>query len=128
MILLLDIIECELEIKPSVDQQETPPHRPDFLLPIHIRQEDKSSQNDIIPLLNQWKLIESPDDLSSDHFQDFYRICPTVNNNESDSPKLQVYYSAFVFSRIEFLLYLSSCLSHRTNVKWNYFNNIPMMI
>jgi hypothetical protein len=96
--LLLDIIECELEIKPSIEQQEIHSHPPDFLLPIHIRQEDKSSQNDIIPLLNQWKLIESNDEILSDHLQNFDRICPTIKNNETNSPKIQVYHLIIIFS------------------------------
>jgi hypothetical protein len=88
---LLDIIECEPEIQPSIELPETPPRRPDFLLPIHIRQEDKSPKNDIIPLFDQWKLTESDDDISSDHLRNFYRISPTTNHNEIDSSKLQVY-------------------------------------
>ncbi len=126
---LLEIIECELEIKPSHEQQETHSHQPDFLLPIHIRQEDKSLQNDIIPLINQWKLIESnDDDISSNDLQNFYRICPTINKNENDFPKLQVYHCIFIFSLKKFLLYLSSFLSHLMNVRWNYSNNIQMII
>ncbi len=92
---ILEIIECEL---PSSDPQESQSHQPDFLLPIHIRQEEKSLQNSILPLLNQWKLIESNDDLSSSHLENFYRICPTVNNPQINSPTLQVNYHISLFS------------------------------
>ncbi|CAF2665735.1 unnamed protein product [Rotaria sp. Silwood2] len=86
---LLDIIECEPEKKSCHDKQETHLLQSDFLLPVHIRQEEKSSENNYIPLLNQWKLTDSNDDLSLNDFQNFYRICPTINNNETYSPKLQ---------------------------------------
>ena len=85
-----DIIECKLELKPISLPEEIPSHLPDFLLPIHIRQEDKSPPNDIIPLLNQWKLIEFNDEISSDHLQNFSRLSSTINPQEIDSLKLQV--------------------------------------
>ncbi|CAF1375268.1 unnamed protein product [Rotaria sordida] len=84
-----DIIECESEIKSSNDEQEIHLPQSDFLLPVHIRQEEKSSENNSIHLLNQWKLIDSNDDISLNYFQNFYRICPTINNNETNLPKLQ---------------------------------------
>ncbi len=86
---LLDIIECEIELKPSLEQQDLHPHQPDFLLPVHIRQQDQSPQDNIIPLLNQWKLIESNDDISPNHLQEFHRICPKDDNNQTDLPQFQ---------------------------------------
>jgi hypothetical protein len=93
MIFLLDIIECELA-------SSIPTVQPDFILPVHIRQEEKSLENGIIPLFNQWKLIESnDDDLSLNYLENFHRIGPTVNNPQINSSKLHVnhHFSRFFF-------------------------------
>ena len=88
--LLLDIIECELETKAVSNPVECPLYPTDFLLPIHIRQGEKCLENEIIPRLKEWKFNESDDDVSSNYLQNFYRICPTVDPQTIQSPKLQV--------------------------------------
>ncbi|UJR15561.1 hypothetical protein I4U23_002500 [Adineta vaga] len=86
-----DIVECDLETQSSTEQLESEPRQPDFLEPIHVRQEgNKSSQDAIIPLFNQWKVTESDDDLRCGHLGDFYRICPSKNHNEIVSQKVQL--------------------------------------
>ncbi len=68
-------------------QQESHARQSDFLLPIHIRQLNKSLNADTIPLFNERKLN---DDKSSYSSQEFYRICPTNVNNQMQLPKLEV--------------------------------------
>ena len=87
---LLVIIECKSQIEPSNEQRAPCAQLSTFLAPIHIRQNDETSSEDVTLGSNQWKLIDSNDDVSSNHFQNFYRICPTANKEETDSPKLEV--------------------------------------
>ena len=123
----LDIIECELEIKPA---SPTPSHPVDFLLPIHIRQEGNCLQDEIIPRLKQWKFNDVDDDLSSNYLHTFHRIYPTVNQQKINSPKLQVFDGIVFFSSSHLLVCFYSSLSQSQvmNIKWNSFNNIPMII
>ena len=129
MIFLLDIIECELASS-VLPQESSRPVQSDFLLPVHIRQEEKALENGLVPLLNQWKLIEAndDDDLSLNHLENFHRIGQTVDNSRINSTKIQVNHHTSRFSLSESLLYSSSFLSHRLNVKRNYSNNISTMI
>lgn len=96
--LLLDIIECELEIKAVSTPVECSSHPTDFLLPIHIRQGEKCLENEIIPRLKEWKFNESDDDVSSNYLQNFYRICPTADPQTIHPSKLQVNPSKFLTS------------------------------
>jgi hypothetical protein len=110
------------EIEPSLEQQDP---QPDFLAPIHIRQEGQST----IPLLTHLKLIEPNEDIPPNYLQNFHRICSINNNNDQIDPsKLQVYCSTLTFSRKHVFGYFSSFIFHLMNVKWNYFNNTQMMI
>lgn len=59
-------------------------------MPVHIRQEDASSEKDDVPVLSQWKFNDSDDNLLLNHNENFYRICPIVNHNETNSLNLQV--------------------------------------
>ncbi|CAF4458594.1 unnamed protein product, partial [Rotaria magnacalcarata] len=54
-----DIIECEPEIKLSDKRSSNQVSRSDFLIPVHVRQEDNLSKDECISsLLNSWKLID----------------------------------------------------------------------
>lgn len=95
---LLDVIECEVERKAASNPVESSLQSTDFLLPVHIRQEEKCLENEIIPRLKGWKVNQSNDDLSSNYLQKFYRICPTGHSQTSNTPKLQVNPSIFLIS------------------------------
>ena len=88
--LSIDVIVCEADVPPSVEKGITPVLSSDFLLPIHVRQEDASSPNAIIPLLNQWKLVQSDDPFLADRFLNFFRVCPTIEDEQSPGADLQV--------------------------------------
>ncbi|CAF3402597.1 unnamed protein product [Rotaria socialis] len=100
-----DIIECEPEIKLSDKRSNNHVPRSDFLIPVHVRQEDNLSKDECVSsLLNSWKLIDSNDDLLSKHSQDFYRMCPTSSNsNETNSPKLQFIQISSIERQMELL-------------------------
>lgn len=115
--MFLDIIECESEIKPSTNQEELQIPTTDFLIPVHIRQGDNSLKNGSVPSLKPWKLINDSDDLTVNHSQDFYRMCPTTNSNESNSATVQVNNRLFPFSFHSNMISLSLFVSHRMNVK-----------
>ena len=84
---LLDVIECEPEIKSPIHKREVPVRHPDFLLPIHVRQGVDASPDEIVPLLNQWQLIPIEDDpLPSDHLGHFPRLSSASHHNESTPP------------------------------------------
>ncbi|CAF0829516.1 unnamed protein product [Adineta steineri] len=77
---------CESQTKISSEQQQSSVRQPDFLLPIHIRQSNDSLSNTNIPLLNERKYNDDKFLYSS---QEFYRICPTVINNQIQLPKIE---------------------------------------
>ncbi|CAF1083083.1 unnamed protein product [Adineta ricciae] len=85
-----DIIECDVELEPSLSIEQ-PESQTDFLLPVHVRQDDTSSQDEIIPLISRWKVEEVDDDdsISLHHSNDFYRICPFNNPDQIASPRVQ---------------------------------------
>ncbi|CAF0847203.1 unnamed protein product [Rotaria sordida] len=80
------IHSCESQIKISSEQQKSDKHQSNCLLPIHIRQLNNSLYNDIIPCFNERKFN---DDNLSHSSQEFYRICPTIVNNQNHLPKIE---------------------------------------
>ncbi|CAF2782624.1 unnamed protein product [Rotaria sp. Silwood2] len=80
------IHSCESQIKTSCQHQESDNRQSDFVLPIHIRQLNNSLSNDIIPCFNERKFNDDNSFCSS---QEFYRICPTIVNNQNHLPKIE---------------------------------------
>lgn len=88
-ILLAVVVQpSDTEIKTIPQQNEPTIRQENFLLPIHIRQLENSSFNDSNSSLTERKFDESYSSWSN---PDFYRICPTIINNDNDLPHLQVF-------------------------------------
>jgi hypothetical protein len=72
-----------------LELQESHTPQLDCLLPIHIRQCNNLVNENSIPLFNERNFNdENPICFN----QEFYRICPTIMNEEIHLPKLQVFF------------------------------------
>ena len=80
-----------MEVEPSLSIEQ-PESQTDFLLPVHVRQDDTSLQDQIIPLISRWNVAEKDDDdsIPLHHSNDFYRICPFNDPDQIASPRVQV--------------------------------------
>ena len=119
-----DVIECDVDV-PCIPPP--PPPLPaatstDFLLPVHIRQTNLAT-HEILPVLDRWHLIDSEELDPSDRLKNFFRICPTNDENHLDENHPQVTNSNFSPRRIDGRFRFSSFEFPRNNGKWNYFAN-----
>ena len=127
-ITLLDVIECKPEIKSPLKKRDVPVRQPDFLLPIHVRQDAGAPQNAIIPLLNQWQLIPTDDDRPRlDHLGHFPRLPSVSHHDESTLPQVQVSSSCLQTALVHPALPFSSRASPRPNDRSSYSKSTPTM-